>query len=172
MIFGYAWTFGETLAPAPEKRTPALPRPAACLRNSNWPPHPGESGEGHKRNLPELNVAECCVSTRSDGIHRNHHNLDSMYGTGRTAFAARIRQHSAVTNRVFLSISFSLDFPSGLHQPKRIVPAWSFSPSKAGRLDCTSSTACAVQLPYVEKSRRRNHSVRLTQVPSAMPHFR
>ena len=38
MKFGYAWTFGET--PAPEKRTPALPRPPACLRNSNWAASP------------------------------------------------------------------------------------------------------------------------------------
>ena len=38
MKFGYAWTFGE--APAPEKRTPSLPRPPAGLRNSNWAASP------------------------------------------------------------------------------------------------------------------------------------
>ena len=38
MKFGYAWTFGE--APAPEKRTPSLPRLPAGLRNSNWAASP------------------------------------------------------------------------------------------------------------------------------------
>ena len=39
MKFGYAWTSGEAPAP-PEKRTPALPRPPACLQNSNWAASP------------------------------------------------------------------------------------------------------------------------------------
>ncbi len=38
MKSGYAWTFGE--APAPEKRTPSLPRPPAGPRNSNWAASP------------------------------------------------------------------------------------------------------------------------------------
>ena len=39
MKFGYAGTSGEAPAP-PEKRSPALPRPPACLRNSNWAASP------------------------------------------------------------------------------------------------------------------------------------